>query len=228
MLTPAISVLSAVEGLVVLPGLSGHIDHFVMPIAEASCRSLPGATSRLRRRRRFFRTDLHRLVRGADEPGPVSLDRRAERARRVQSRCTRSPFLSRMAWLGFVVLGSVFLTVTGAEALYADMGHFGRKPIALAWVWLVFPSLAHQLSRPRRDGAGRSVDHRQSVLPDGPRSVAAGSDPSRHRRDDHRQPSRHLRRLFADAASHPTRPAAAHARSAKRPTVISARSTCRK
>ncbi len=42
---------------------------------------------------------------------------------------------------GFVVLGAVFLCVTGAEALYADMGHFGRRPIKLAWFTVVFPSL---------------------------------------------------------------------------------------
>jgi KUP system potassium uptake protein len=42
---------------------------------------------------------------------------------------------------GFLVLGGVFLCVTGAEALYADMGHFGPKPIRLAWSALVFPSL---------------------------------------------------------------------------------------
>lgn len=42
---------------------------------------------------------------------------------------------------GFLVLGGVFLCVTGAEALYADMGHFGRKPIRLAWSAVVFPSL---------------------------------------------------------------------------------------
>lgn len=40
-----------------------------------------------------------------------------------------------------IILGSVFLVVTGAEALYADLGHFGRRPIALAWHWVVFPSL---------------------------------------------------------------------------------------
>jgi KUP system potassium uptake protein len=39
------------------------------------------------------------------------------------------------------VLGAVFLTVTGAEALYADLGHFGRRPIQWAWFVLVFPSL---------------------------------------------------------------------------------------
>jgi KUP system potassium uptake protein len=43
--------------------------------------------------------------------------------------------------LAFLALGSVVLCVTGAEALYADMGHFGRKPIALAWFWLIFPAL---------------------------------------------------------------------------------------
>lgn len=42
----------------------------------------------------------------------------------------------------FVILGSVFLAVTGGEAIYADMGHFGRRPIRLAWLALVFPSLA--------------------------------------------------------------------------------------
>ncbi len=42
---------------------------------------------------------------------------------------------------GFLVLGAVFLSVTGAEALYADMGHFGRGPIRLAWFAIVFPSL---------------------------------------------------------------------------------------
>ncbi len=44
-------------------------------------------------------------------------------------------------WMGFAVLGSVFLVVTGGEALYADMGHFGRTPIRLAWFGLVLPSL---------------------------------------------------------------------------------------
>ncbi len=44
-------------------------------------------------------------------------------------------------WTAFAVLGAVFLCVTGAEALYADMGHFGRGPIRLAWIGLVLPSL---------------------------------------------------------------------------------------
>jgi KUP system potassium uptake protein len=50
-------------------------------------------------------------------------------------------FFSEMGRAGFVVLGAVFLCVTGAEALYADMGHFGRRPIRLAWFYLVLPAL---------------------------------------------------------------------------------------
>lgn len=50
-------------------------------------------------------------------------------------------FFEANGWHGFVVLGAVFLVVTGGEALYADMGHFGRKPIQLAWFSLVLPAL---------------------------------------------------------------------------------------
>lgn len=50
-------------------------------------------------------------------------------------------FFTRNGWHGFVILGSVFLVVTGGEALYADMGHFGRKPIRLAWFTVVLPAL---------------------------------------------------------------------------------------
>ncbi len=50
-------------------------------------------------------------------------------------------FLAQHKFGSFFILGSVFLAVTGGEALYADMGHFGRKPIRLAWGFLVFPAL---------------------------------------------------------------------------------------
>jgi len=50
-------------------------------------------------------------------------------------------FLFNSGFVGFIVLGSVFLAVTGAEALYADLGHFGAKPIRLAWFGLIFPAL---------------------------------------------------------------------------------------
>ena len=50
-------------------------------------------------------------------------------------------FFARNGWHGIVILGSVFLVVTGGEALYADMGHFGRKPIRLAWFTVALPAL---------------------------------------------------------------------------------------
>ena len=51
-------------------------------------------------------------------------------------------FATHHGWAGFVSLGAVVLAVTGAEALYADMGHFGRRPIQTAWLSLVLPALA--------------------------------------------------------------------------------------
>jgi len=60
------------------------------------------------------------------------------------------------------VLGSVFLAVTGAEALYADMGHFGRRPIQAAWLFLVLPALiANYLGQ----GALIISDPRRSKIP---------------------------------------------------------------
>ena len=50
-------------------------------------------------------------------------------------------FLVTNGFASLIVLGSVFLAVTGGEALYADMGHFGRRPISIAWAYLVFPAL---------------------------------------------------------------------------------------
>ncbi len=51
-------------------------------------------------------------------------------------------FLFQHRWLAFIALGAIVLAFTGAEALYADLGHFGRRPIRLAWFFIVFPSLA--------------------------------------------------------------------------------------
>ena len=50
-------------------------------------------------------------------------------------------FFRENGWHGFAVLGAVFLVVTGGEALYADMGHFGKRPIRVAWFALVLPAL---------------------------------------------------------------------------------------
>ncbi len=50
-------------------------------------------------------------------------------------------FVTQHGFASFVVLGAVLLAFTGAEALYADMGHFGKAPIRIAWFGLVFPAL---------------------------------------------------------------------------------------
>src|SRR5689334_24166279 len=50
-------------------------------------------------------------------------------------------FVTQHGFSSFVVLGAILLAFTGAEALYADMGHFGRQPIRIAWFGLVFPAL---------------------------------------------------------------------------------------
>ena len=60
---------------------------------------------------------------------------------RASTRCHAARLPDTNGTASFFVLGSVFLAVTGGEALYADMGHFGRRPIRLAWAFLVFPAL---------------------------------------------------------------------------------------
>ncbi|MCF8504639.1 MAG: potassium transporter Kup [Caulobacter sp.] len=140
-ITPAISVLSAVEGLKEAPGLGGRVDNWILPISAGILIALFMVQSRgTHRVATFFGpiTLLWFLVLGAlglyhmfDDP---SILRAALPHYGVM-------FLFQNGFLGFVILGSVFLAVTGAEALYADMGHFGKKPIQAAWLWLVFPCL---------------------------------------------------------------------------------------
>ena len=67
--------------------------------------------------------------------------RRRRRCWRRSIRCYAVEFFRHNGWHGFGVLGAVFLAVTGAEALYADMGHFGKRPIRIAWFVFVLPAL---------------------------------------------------------------------------------------
>ena len=79
-------------------------------------------------------------------------------------------FVADHPYIAFIAMGAVVLAITGAEALYADMGHFGRRPIRLAWFAVAFPALilnylgqaALILDDPDRD--------RQPVLPARPRA----------------------------------------------------------
>ena len=67
--------------------------------------------------------------------------------------------------IGLVTLGAVFLAVTGAEALYADLGHFGRGPIQIAWLVVVLPALTLNYLGQGALVLGQSEGDRESVLP---------------------------------------------------------------
>jgi KUP system potassium uptake protein len=137
-ITPAISVLSALEGVNVV---TSTFKPFVMPAAVVILLCLFGA-------QRFGTEKIGRafgpvmmlwflviaalgLVSIARHPGVVAaLDPRHA-----------IHFLTRPGGAGFMVLGGVFLCITGGEALYADMGHFGKGPIRVSWYGIVLPSL---------------------------------------------------------------------------------------
>ena len=138
MITPAISVLSAVEGLEVA---TPFFDPYIVPIAVLILICLFSMQSR------------GTAAVGAIF-GPIMIVWFAAIAALGVMWIVRWPrvMLAVDPWLavrffaangkdGFLVLGSVLLVVTGAEALYADMGHFGRTPIRMAWLILVFPCL---------------------------------------------------------------------------------------
>ncbi|WP_442201387.1 potassium transporter Kup [Rhizobium sp. RAF56] len=138
MITPALSVLSAVEGIkLVTPSLSPYI----VPISVVILAMLfaiqshgTGAVAR------FFGPimALWFLVMGVAGLSHIADDLSILAAFNPWYAIT---FLMHEGFFGVIVLGAVFLTVTGAEALYADLGHFGRSPIQTAWFALVFPSL---------------------------------------------------------------------------------------
>src|SRR5438445_1717531 len=138
MITPAISVLSAVEGLEVATPV---FTPFVVPITVIVLVIL------------FF-VQRFGTARVGAAFGPVMMVWFAVIALLGLMQIVQEPhvlaafnpnygveFFVRNGHRGFLVLGAVFLAVTGGEALYADMGHFGARPIRLAWFVVVFPSL---------------------------------------------------------------------------------------
>jgi KUP system potassium uptake protein len=141
LITPAISVLSAVEGLKAVPTLEDNIEPLILPIAIGILVGLFAVQSRgTGVVGRYFGpiTAIWFVVMGALGLMHVLRDPSVLAA---LSPTHAIGFAIEHRFLTFVVLGSVFLAVTGAEALYADMGHFGRRPIRLAWVALVLPAL---------------------------------------------------------------------------------------
>jgi len=137
-ITPAISVLSAVEGLqIIAPKLS----HYILPIAISVLSALfivqargTGAVGKMFSPIMclwFGILGILGLINIIHAPGVL---------------VAINPYyaihlLYEIGWHGFLIMGALVLVITGAEALYADMGHFGLKPIRYAWFSFVFPAL---------------------------------------------------------------------------------------
>jgi KUP system potassium uptake protein len=144
-ITPAISVLSALEGL---KQVNPELARFVLPATVfilillflAQSRGTAGVAT-------FFGPIMVVFFVVNAILGVLRIPS-AWAILRALSPIPGLSFLIAHGAMGFIVLGSVFLAVTGAEALYADMGHFGRRPIQTAWLFLVLPALiAHYLGQ---------------------------------------------------------------------------------
>jgi KUP system potassium uptake protein len=137
-ITPAISVLSALEGLTIAaPGLGPYVVPMAVAILIALFAIQSQGTARIGQAfgpvmAAWFVTIALLGIWGIAKHPAVLLG--------LDPRYAIS-YLAHDGFKGFAVLGGVFLCVTGAEALYADMGHFGARPIRLAWSAIVFPSL---------------------------------------------------------------------------------------
>ena len=227
MITPAISVLSAVEGP---RGRRRRASsHYVVPITLVDPRRPvrdpahgTGAVGALFGPVMVVWFATHRRRSGVDR------DRAAAGGAARRSIPTYAvAFFVERAGTAFLVLGAVFLAVTGGEALYADMGHFGARPIRLAWFALVLPGAAAELLRP-----GRAAARRPGGAPT-TRSTCSSPDwalyplvAARDAGDDHRVAGADLRRVLAHAAGGAARLPAAPRRSSTPRRARSARSTC--
>lgn len=137
-ITPAISVLSAVEGLAVATPL---FQPYIVPLTIAILVGLfviqRSGTAQIGRLFGpvmlvwFFVLALLGIVNIAQNPGVLA----------AINPLYAIDFFATNGLQGFLVLGTVFLVVTGGEALYADMGHVGKQPIRIAWLGLVLPAL---------------------------------------------------------------------------------------
>ncbi|MGB5019757.1 MAG: KUP/HAK/KT family potassium transporter, partial [Sphingorhabdus sp.] len=139
MITPAMSVLSATEGLAyVNPGFK----QWVVPIAVAILVGLFGIQSRGTAKVGQLFGPIMLLYFGVLAAlGVMYIIHMPSIILHTLNPLNALNFFMVDGFTAFVALGAVVLAVTGAEALYADMGHFGRKPISYSWLWFVLPAL---------------------------------------------------------------------------------------
>jgi KUP system potassium uptake protein len=138
MITPAISVMGAVEGLHVATPL---FDHYVVPIAVVILIGLFFFQSRGTTRVGAVFGPITMIWFVAISVLGIAHIIRAPQVLAAINPIHGFEFFLINGWRGFVVLGAVFLVVTGGEALYADIGHFGTAPIRLTWFAVVLPAL---------------------------------------------------------------------------------------
>jgi KUP system potassium uptake protein len=138
MITPAISVLSAIEGLEVA---APHLHHAIVPITLVVLFGLFWAQSKGTAVMGAFFGPIMLLWFGSLAVLGIINIAHDTTILHALNPAYAVGFFTHQPWLAFVALGAVVLAVTGAEALYADMGHFGRFPIRLAWFGFVLPAL---------------------------------------------------------------------------------------
>ncbi len=137
-ITPAISVLSALEGL---KQVNAGLAPYVLPATIIILVLLFTAQSRGTARVAAFFSPIMVVFFSVNAVLGIVYILHQPAILRAASPFPGLGFMRVHGETGFIVLGSVFLAVTGAEALYADMGHFGKKPIQAAWLFLVLPAL---------------------------------------------------------------------------------------
>jgi KUP system potassium uptake protein len=138
MITPAISVLSALEGL---KQVDANLTPYILPATIVILVVLFAAQSRGTARVAAFFSPIMVVFFAINAVLGIVHIASDWRILEALSPIPGAEFIHARGTVGFIVLGSVFLAVTGAEALYADMGHFGRRPIQVAWLCIVLPAL---------------------------------------------------------------------------------------
>jgi KUP system potassium uptake protein len=138
-ITPALSVLSAIEGIKLV---TAALDSYVVPLTVIILVVLFAAQSRGTARVAAFFGPVMCIWFGIIAIAAIPPVMQHPEVLLALNPLLAVSFMLHHGIIGFVTLGAVFLAVTGAEALYADLGHFGKRPIQTAWLFIVLPSLA--------------------------------------------------------------------------------------
>lgn len=138
-ITPALSVLSAIEGIKLV---TSALDPYVVPVTVMILLVLFAVQARGTARVAAFFGPVMCVWFGVIAIAAITPIMQHPQVLFALNPIHAVLFMTHHGIIGFVTLGAVFLAVTGAEALYADLGHFGKRPIQTAWLFIVLPSLA--------------------------------------------------------------------------------------